>query len=83
MPLNLEENIRRKVLLELRTLYTFDFIHSNSFNSSYRYYNRCNHDAIVKFFGAFCLDGNVTIVLEFMDLGTLSSIIDLLGMFPQ
>ena len=61
IPLDVAEDLRKKVLQELRTLH------------------RCSHPGIVEFLGAFYQQGQISIVLEYMDGGTLEDIIKQVG----
>jgi len=44
---------------------------------------RSQHPAIVGFYGAFLLEGKVSIALEYMDCGTLASLVEKVGQLPE
>jgi len=65
IPLDVTEEVRKKILQELRTLYLAE------------------HDSIVEFYGAFYSEGLVSIVLEYMDGGTLAHILQKINCIPE
>mmetsp|Transcript_29568 Transcript_29568/g.41589 ORF Transcript_29568/g.41589 Transcript_29568/m.41589 type:complete len:389 (+) Transcript_29568:680-1846(+) len=63
--LEVEENIRKQIILELKTLHK----------------TQCNH--VVTFFDAFYNEGCIYIVLEFMDAGSLATVLEKAKKIPE
>ena len=63
--LEVEENIRKQIILELKSLHK----------------TQCEH--VVTFFDAFYNEGCIYIVLEFMDAGSLATVLEKAKKIPE
>lgn len=45
--------------------------------------HECDHENVLRSYGAFLKDGNVNIALEYMDAGSLTGILKKVGKIPE
>ncbi|PRP86426.1 hypothetical protein PROFUN_05345 [Planoprotostelium fungivorum] len=63
--LDVEENVRKQIILELKTLH------------------RTQCEYVVAFYDAFFNDGNIYVALEYMEAGSLSTVMEKSGSIPE
>jgi mitogen-activated protein kinase kinase 1 len=74
---------KKSTLVALKIINVFDAGHRNQLVEEVKSLYRTDWPAIVRFYGAFVREGSISIVLEFMDGGSLGNVLEQVGPVPE
>jgi serine/threonine protein kinase len=70
-------------VVALKVINVFDSAHRHQLVEEVKSLSRTDCPAIVKFYGAFLREGSISIVLEFLDGGSLANVLEQVGPVPE